>query len=113
MLTYIVERSKQLHYLSLGFGFTDASLAKTAQLGHNLKTLIVQVDCRMTVATVTSLLHSCNKLERAEFHHIAISMDLRRLDIPQWQISSKALNALVLGVSNPRDSSDLDLVRFS
>jgi hypothetical protein len=65
-------------------GFTGSSMIEAAPLARNLTTLIVSLNCDITLDAVTRLLSLCDKLERAEFHSIYSSGA-----VAQWQIGSK------------------------
>lgn len=82
-------------------GFTGSSMIEAAPLARNLTTLIVSLNCDITLDAVTRLLSLCEKLERAEFHSIYSSGA-----VAQWQIGSK-LRTLALKAAQGLESANV------
>jgi len=101
ILKHVTSRAEGLRHLEIMNGFTGSSMIEAAPLARNLTTLIVSLNCDITLDAVTRLLSLCDKLERAEFHSIYSSGA-----VAQWQIGSK-LRTLALKAAQGLESANV------
>ncbi|KAI9682944.1 MAG: hypothetical protein M1829_006380 [Trizodia sp. TS-e1964] len=106
-LAYIAANCRNLSYLEIGCEKAGSSLIKAAPYAKNLQTLILHIDCEITLTAVMEILDACLSLSVAEFYNVRHKGEISESPHPWQALKTLVLNHVCLRWEEPQKLSTL------